>query len=291
MWRLELVGLDGATVFLPSEQVGSTVGALRQWEAARAGLPSPSLLRLKSGNRNLSSDDAPLAEVDASVHAMLRLPGGTHPMDAMCRAFPADPQRAVLEKKKNQAMAEKNRAEAATQVNELLKRKLEAAKFEAYPAPQTAASAADDATYRAKLEKQRRKLMDGGSDSDSSVSVFDPFMSKKAKKEMKKREKKDKKDKKERKRDKKDKKDKKEKKEKKEKKKRERESSSDESDSSDSDDEVERKHREEKHEKKKKHKKEKKKKEKRQREGGGQSDGHSSDAEDKDERKKSKGGD
>merc|ERR1740139_579438 len=136
-------------------------------------------------------------------------------------------------------MAEKNRAEAATQVNELLKRKLEAAKFEAYPAPQTAASAADDATYRAKLEKQRRKLMDGGSDSDSSVSVFDPFMSKKAKKEMKKREKKDKKDKKERKRDKKDKKDKKEKK------KRERESSSDESDSSDSDDEVERKHREE----------------------------------------------
>merc|ERR1740130_798239 len=274
MSRLELVGLDGATVFLPSEQVGSTVGALRQWEAARAGLPSPSLLRLKSGNRNLSSDEAPLADVCASVHAMLRLPGGTHPMDAMCRAFPADPQRAVLEKKKNQAMAEKNRAEAATQVNELLKRKLEAAKFEAYPAPQTAASAADDATYRAKLEKQRRKLMDGGSDSDSSVSVFDPFMSKKAKKE--------------RKRDKKDKKDKKEKKEKKEKKKRERESSSDESDSSDSDDEVERKHREEKHEKKKKHKKEKKKKEKRQREGGGQSDGHSSDAEDKDESKKSK---
>ena len=102
----------------------------------------------------------------------------THPMDAMCRAFPADPQRAVLEKKKNQAMAEKNRAEAASQVNELLKKKLEAARFEAYPAPQTAASAADDATYKAKLDRQRRKLMEGGSDSDSSVSVFDPFMSK-----------------------------------------------------------------------------------------------------------------
>ena len=176
--RLELVGLDGATVYLPSEQVGATVGALRRWEAARAGLPSPSLLRLKSGSRDLSSDEAPLADVCASVHAMLRLPGGTHPMDAMCRAFPADPQRAILEKNKNKAMAEKNRAEAAAQVNELLKKKLEAAKYEAYPAPQTAASANDDAKYKAKLDRQRRKLMEGGSDSDSSVSVFDPFMSK-----------------------------------------------------------------------------------------------------------------
>ena len=176
--RLELVGLDGATVYPPSEQVGSTVGALRRWEAARAGLPSPSLLRLKSGSRNLSSDEAPLAEVDGSVHAMLRLPGGTHPMDSMCRAFPGDPQRAILEKNKNKAMAEKNRAEAAAQVNELLKKKLELAKFEAYPAPQTAASAADDVKYKAKLDRQRRKLMEGGSDSDSSVSVFDPFMSK-----------------------------------------------------------------------------------------------------------------
>ena len=123
--RLELVGLDGATVYLPSEQVGSTVGALRRWEAARAGLPSPSLLRLKSGSRNLSSDEAPLAEVDGSVHAMLRLPGGTHPMDACSRMYPGDPQRSVLEKQKNKAMAEKNRADAAAQVNELLKKKLE----------------------------------------------------------------------------------------------------------------------------------------------------------------------
>ena len=176
--RLELVGLDGATVYLTSEQVGSTVGALRRWEAARAGLPSPLLLRLKSGSRNLSSDEAPLAEVDGSVHAMLRLPGGTHPMDACSRMYPGDPQRSVLEKQKNKAMAEKNRAEAAAQVNELLKKKLEAAKYEAYPAPQTAASADDDAKYKAKLDRQRRKLMEGGSDSDSSVSVFDPFMSK-----------------------------------------------------------------------------------------------------------------
>ena len=76
--RLELVGLDGATVYLPSEQIGATVGALRRWEAARAGLPSPSLLRLKSGCRDLCSDEAPLSEVDARVQALLRLPGGTH---------------------------------------------------------------------------------------------------------------------------------------------------------------------------------------------------------------------
>ena len=99
-------------------------------------------------------------------------------MDACSRMYPGDPQRSVLEKQKNKAMAEKNRADAAAQVNELLKKKLEAAKYEAYPAPQTAASADDDAKYKAKLDRQRRKLMEGGSDSDSSVSVFDPFMSK-----------------------------------------------------------------------------------------------------------------
>ena len=99
-------------------------------------------------------------------------------MDAMCRAYPADPQRAILEKKKNQELAARNRAEAANQVNALLKKKLEAAKFEAYPEPQTAGAVADDAAYKAKLDKQRRKLMEGDDDSDSSVSVFDPFMSK-----------------------------------------------------------------------------------------------------------------
>ena len=54
-----------------------TVGALRSWAATRAGLPSASLLRLKSGCRDLR-DGTPLAVVDARVHALLRLVGGTH---------------------------------------------------------------------------------------------------------------------------------------------------------------------------------------------------------------------
>ena len=76
--RLELVGLDGASAYVSAEEVGRTVGSLRRWASARAGLPSPSLLRLKSGCRDLCSDEAPLSEVDARVQALLRLPGGTH---------------------------------------------------------------------------------------------------------------------------------------------------------------------------------------------------------------------
>ena len=172
---LQLRLLDGGTRFV-EEEAAPTVGALRR--LAAAGLPTPSLVRLKCGRRDLLDDAAPLAGVEESVHALLRLPGGTHPMDAMCRAFPADPQRAVLEKNKNREMAEKNRAAAAAQMNEILKKKLEGAKYDAYPEAGTSGAAASDAAYKAKLEKQRRKLMEGGSDSDSSVSVFDPFMSK-----------------------------------------------------------------------------------------------------------------
>ena len=76
--RLELVGLDGASAYVSAEEVGRTVGSLRRWASARAGLPSASLLRLKSGCRDLCSDEAPLSEVDARVQALLRLPGGTH---------------------------------------------------------------------------------------------------------------------------------------------------------------------------------------------------------------------
>ena len=99
-------------------------------------------------------------------------------MDALCKMYPGDPQRAVLEKKRNRDLAEQNRAAAAVKVNELLKKKLEAAKFDAYPEPQSQGAVEDEGKYKARLEKQRRKLMEGGSDSDSSVSVFDPFMSK-----------------------------------------------------------------------------------------------------------------
>ena len=51
--RLEIVGLDGATAYVSAEEVGRTVGSLRRWVSAQAGLPSPSLLRLKSGCRDL----------------------------------------------------------------------------------------------------------------------------------------------------------------------------------------------------------------------------------------------
>jgi hypothetical protein len=78
MTRLEIVGLDGATAFVEPDQVGQTVGALRRWASTQAGLPYPSWLRLKSGSRDLACDNTPLAEVDASVQALLRLPGGTH---------------------------------------------------------------------------------------------------------------------------------------------------------------------------------------------------------------------
>ena len=167
--------LDGA-----SDLDAPTVGGLRRWAAAGAGLPSPSLLRLKCGPRELASDGAPLdpAVLAGVVHALLRLPGGTHPMDAMCKEYPADPQRAILLKNKNRELAEKNRAEAAAMVNSLLKKKLDAARFEAYPEASTAAASVSDAEYKAKLEKQRRRLMEGGSDSDSSLSVYDPNMGK-----------------------------------------------------------------------------------------------------------------
>ena len=73
---IEVVGLDGATAFVEANRVGQTVGALRLWVSTQAGLPSASWLRLKSGSRDLACDEAPLTEVDASVHALLRLPGG-----------------------------------------------------------------------------------------------------------------------------------------------------------------------------------------------------------------------
>ena len=78
MTLIEVVGLDGATAFVEANRVGQTVGALRLWVSTQAGLPSASWLRLKSGSRDLACDGAPLDEVDASVHALLRLPGGTH---------------------------------------------------------------------------------------------------------------------------------------------------------------------------------------------------------------------
>jgi len=76
----------GSTHFLHAEEAGvQTVGALRQWASNRVGLPCPSLLRLKCGSRDLACDAMALAEVDMSVHALLRLPGGKGGFGAMLR--------------------------------------------------------------------------------------------------------------------------------------------------------------------------------------------------------------
>jgi len=75
-----------ATHFLHAEEAGvRTVGALRQWASDRVGLPCPSLLRLKCGTRDLACDAMALAEVDMSVQALLRLPGGKGGFGAMLR--------------------------------------------------------------------------------------------------------------------------------------------------------------------------------------------------------------
>lgn len=85
MARLQLRDLCGATRFVPVDEV-PTVGALRKWAADRHGLPSPSLLRLKCGCRDLACDGAPLdPEAAASVHVLLRLPGGKGGFGAMLR--------------------------------------------------------------------------------------------------------------------------------------------------------------------------------------------------------------
>eukprot|EP00320_Phaeocystis_rex_P007299 CAMPEP_0119058816 /NCGR_PEP_ID=MMETSP1178-20130426/3086_1 /TAXON_ID=33656 /ORGANISM="unid sp, Strain CCMP2000" /LENGTH=249 /DNA_ID=CAMNT_0007039803 /DNA_START=29 /DNA_END=778 /DNA_ORIENTATION=+ len=76
---------DGRTHFLHAEEAGvRTVGALRQWASDQAGLPCPSLVRLKCGSRDLACDAMEL-DVDMSVHALLRLPGGKGGFGAMLR--------------------------------------------------------------------------------------------------------------------------------------------------------------------------------------------------------------
>ena len=82
---LTIRDLCGATRFVPADEV-PTVGALRQWAADRHGLPSPSLLRLKCGCRDLVCDAAPLDLEQANgVHVLLRLPGGKGGFGAMLR--------------------------------------------------------------------------------------------------------------------------------------------------------------------------------------------------------------
>ena len=84
MSQLQVRTLGGATRFLDAEGL-QTVGALREWLADEAGLPSTALLRLKCGSRDLACDGMGLAGVGMSVHALLRLPGGKGGFGAMLR--------------------------------------------------------------------------------------------------------------------------------------------------------------------------------------------------------------
>lgn len=109
-------------------------------------------------------------------------------MDALSSRWRDDPVRAALEKRKNRENAADRMAQANAMASEILQKKLasQASKSAAGASSLSAlededgAGTSNDADYRLLLERQRKKLMDGG-DSDSSssnISVFDPFMSK-----------------------------------------------------------------------------------------------------------------
>ena len=102
-----------------------------------------------------------------------------HGMDALSKSWRDDPVRAALEKKKNREMAAAVREDGARRANELLKRKLATAgrTLDALD-NEVDGAVEDDAAYKRELEKQRKRLMDEGAESDSSgSSVFDPFLS------------------------------------------------------------------------------------------------------------------
>jgi len=108
--------------------------------------------------------------------------------DACSEKWRDDPVRAALEKRKNRENAADRMAQANAMASEILQKKLasQASKSAAGASSlgaledEDGAGTSNDADYRLLLERQRKKLMDGG-DSDSSssnISVFDPFMSK-----------------------------------------------------------------------------------------------------------------
>ena len=125
---------------------------------------------------------SPAAVSPCAVGAMV------HGMDALSSRWRDDPVRAALEKRKNRENAADRMAQANAMASEILQKKLasQASKSAAGASSLSAlededgAGTSNDADYRLLLERQRKKLMDGG-DSDSSssnISVFDPFMSK-----------------------------------------------------------------------------------------------------------------
>ena len=146
-----------------------------------------------------------------------------HKMDAMSKNWRDDPVRSALEKKQNRAAAADRLVQANAMASELLQKRLKDAEVGASSSSRWAGAEDEDPTrmndadYRHLLEQQRKRLLDDDEDSSSSnISVFDPFMSKKARREEKserkgkehKREKKEKREKHKKKKEKKEKKEK-----------------------------------------------------------------------------------
>jgi hypothetical protein len=97
-----------------------------------------------------------------------------HGYDACSAKWRDDPVRAAIEKKGQRDAAAKRQADASAHMAQLLKKKLEGREFVTEEAMED-----DEANYRRGLELQRKRLMEeGGSESDSESSVFDPFANK-----------------------------------------------------------------------------------------------------------------
>merc|ERR1712216_626744 len=105
--------------------------------------------------------------------------------DHFSQRWKNDPVRALIEKKEAKEQAVAMKAEATKQLSELLKKKLD--KKSVADQIESPREPTQDEAYKRQLDKQRKRLMEGGdSDSDSSASsVFDPFASKRVKKARK----------------------------------------------------------------------------------------------------------
>eukprot|EP00966_Prymnesium_polylepis_P192668 4465877-Prymnesium_polylepis.1 len=103
-----------------------------------------------------------------------------HSMDAMSNKWRDDPVRAINEKKAAREAQALVRSDAQARAARMLEQKLKQAQKGVEAREYEQAGAIDnDEEYRQEMEQRRRKLLEGGSDSDSSSSeVHDPFMSK-----------------------------------------------------------------------------------------------------------------
>ena len=98
-----------------------------------------------------------------------------HSMDALSAKWRDDPVRAALEKKQGREAKAENRRVANEKAAEILKSQLEQANSSKNRRALDDAGEDEDENYKKLLEKQRKRLMEGASDSDSgssNISVF-----------------------------------------------------------------------------------------------------------------------